>query len=323
MEPIHLTLLIPTFNRKQQLLELLKSIELQGCVNQYKIIICDNHSNYNVNEAIISSFEGDFVKNIRVNSWSFNTGMSTNISVPLLLVETEWCWMLSDDDSLTDGALPYILSLIKKNPDVLAIKCSLKDYVYHKDCSVTSVPDFIDYYSDPQKSGEMMYLSMVYNLRNLHPYLPKITEYSYSHLSFLLPLLFGLKDGKIIKFSSFAAIDYRDDAGDNWAKVRALKVALGVRTLLDVDYGLDDKLTARLLKLLTRDIKVGFCTRAILQIESPYRRMVLWRSLYPMFSINSTWYNRYACFILFGVNQLCGLNFFDAATKFKFMCRRR
>lgn len=314
---IELTILIPTFNRKDQLLELLHSIGAQGHLGQFKVLICDNHSNYDVVEAVRENVSPELFKSINFQIWPFNTGMSTNISIPFLFVDTDWCWMLSDDDKITDGSLSIIMEQIKLYPDVLAIKNSLTNFLKHEDIVVSSLNEFIDYYKEPERSGEMMYLSMVYNIRVLSPYMSMVTEYSYSCLSFLLPLIHGLKNGCKMKFSSFEAIEYRDNAVDNWARVRALKVALGVRTLLDVDFDIDDKTKKRLHKLLTRDIKVGFCLNAILQEPSRYRRDILMDSLSPMFKINSTWHNRYVCKILFFIYQQFGVNLLKSSVEIK------
>lgn len=306
-EPL-LTILIPTYNRRDQLAELLNSIEREGHRDEYKILICDNHSNYDIVQEVLTGFDDSFTDNIIVNRWIFNTGMSTNISIPFLLVDTKWCWLIGDDDTITDGALGTILKQIRTYPEALAIKNSLKDFIIHSDLALSSVENFIEYYSNKSLAGEMMYMSMVYNLKELHPYLSKITEYSYSYLSFLIPILFGLKNGGTMYLSSFEAIRYRSLASDNWASVRALPTALGIRTILDVDFDLDDKTAKDLSKLLTRDIKIGFCLKAILVIPSKYRRRQVWKNLMPMVKLTNPWYNILVCRFVFSVYNILGLN---------------
>ena len=65
MEKI-LTIAIPTFNRKEELLKVLKAIESQGYYEYYEIIISNNKSDYNVNEWIEQNFKGTFLKLVMI-----------------------------------------------------------------------------------------------------------------------------------------------------------------------------------------------------------------------------------------------------------------
>ena len=87
-----LTVLIPTYNRKEPLREQLRSLEVQGLWDEYEIIISDNHSNYDVKEMINESFSADFVKIIRIERRSCNVGGDLNVSLSFQLPTTEWMW---------------------------------------------------------------------------------------------------------------------------------------------------------------------------------------------------------------------------------------
>lgn len=312
-----LTLVIPTYNRSSQLRELLTSIEKQGHRDEFKVLICDNHSDYDITQSLLEGFDRNFIDIITIKRWPFNTGMSTNISIPFLFIDTEWCWIIGDDDTITDGAIEIILNQIQEFPRALAIKNSLKDFIKHKDLKVSSIESFIEYYSNKKLAGEMMYLSMVYNMKELCPYLSKVTEYSYSHLSFLIPILFGLINGGYMVFSSFEAIRYRSFANDNWASARALPTVLGIRTILDVDFGLNDKTTKSLNELLIRGIKIGFCLRALLTIPSNYRRRQVWQNLMPMIKMSNPWYNILVCWLVLSIYNFLGINILSIIIKIK------
>lgn len=303
-----LTILIPTYNRQSQLLELLESLQKQGHFGEYSIIICDNCSDYDIKKTLSDRLVKDFISSIKINKWSFNTGMATNLSIPFLLVDTEWCWFLSDDDFITENALDVILTQIHKYQNVLAIKNSLIGHLKHDDIYINSVEEFVDYYNNDQRNGEMMYLSMIYNMKKLSPFFGRITEYSYTNLSFLLPVLFGLSAGGRMKLESFEAIQYRENAGDNWTNVRALKVALGIRTLMDVDFGIGRTLHKRLMKVLLRNVRSLFCLVAITKHPSWYYRKIIWSNLQPMFKLNTPWYKRYLCNMLFYLFQYTKIN---------------
>ncbi len=163
-----ITLLITTYNRKDRLCQMLKSIERQGHYDEYEMVICDNHSDYNVENYVSSNFNNEFVSNIKFNTWRFNTGQSTNMAIAFLLVETKWCWYLSDDDEITEGALEHVLKDVEVYPNVAAIKHSLQGVFVHNDRKLCNTTDLVDYYKGKNK-GELIFLSMVYNLEILKP----------------------------------------------------------------------------------------------------------------------------------------------------------
>lgn len=316
MDSRNLTVLIPTYNRKEGLIKLLRSLETQGHYDSYKILISDNHSNYDIHGSLKESLSSDFLCIIRVNSWSFNTEMATNISIPFLLVDTEWCWMISDDDTIVDGALETILSEIEKNPDVLAIKNSITGFLPHRDCRIHNIKEFVDYYSEDGRNGELIYLSMVYNLKNLQPYLSKLTEYSHTYVSFLIPIMFGVIDGKSILFSSIQAIDYNNDASDNWSQKRYVKVALGIRSFIDIEFPCDFYYIEKFYKVLIRNIGLGKCTYSIMQCKSKNYRRTLWNTLSPMFKNTTIWYKRLFISLIFNFYQITGYNALNVLNRY-------
>jgi len=117
-----LTILITTYNRKERLIGMLRSIEKQKMYDQCEIVISDNASNYDVKKTIKENFNKDFCDTITIHRWAFNTGMSTNMSISFSLVNTDWCLYLSDDDEMTNSSIEKILSDIKENPNAIAIK---------------------------------------------------------------------------------------------------------------------------------------------------------------------------------------------------------
>lgn len=304
-----LTILIPTYNRKERLVELLRSIEAQENFENYKLLICDNHSNYDVRECVESFFSEKFCKNVEYNVWNFNTGLSTNISSSFLLVKTEWCWMIGDDDIIEENSLKRIINDINQYRDVLAIKYSLTGFPPHEDRNITSLLDFAKYYRNENRRGEMMYLSMVYNIKNLYPYLTSLTEYSYTYLSFLLPILHGIADGQKMRLSSSVSIKYRIGANDNWATKGFMKVALGVRTLMDIDFNTDDKTLKELHKTFSGIMKAYQCLAPITtQYHSHYFRSVMWSSLRPLFRRSTPFPIYLCCNFIFYFFQITNIN---------------
>ena len=59
-----LTIVIPTYNRENQLIRLLRSIERQKVEHLYYIVILNNHSDYDVETSIRNHFPDPFIDNI-------------------------------------------------------------------------------------------------------------------------------------------------------------------------------------------------------------------------------------------------------------------
>jgi len=279
---IELTILITTYNRKERLKEMLHSIDIQGCSGEYKLIISDNHSDYNVEEFVLSEFGEKFTKHIKFNSWRFNTGQSTNMSISFLLADTKWYWYLSDDDELVDGSLRKVLDDIKVKKDVCAIKYSIQDTFFHNDIRVRNINDFIKYYNK-KNQGEMIFLSMVYNLDVLRPYLGDLTKYSYTYISFLIPVLRCLisEDGDLY-LSSSVAYKYKNNS-EGWSgnPESYLKVLLGIRTFFDIDLNLSKEIGAKLINTVCFLLETRNVVNLLIRIEEKYKREKYYRLLKP------------------------------------------
>lgn len=237
-----LTILIPTYNRKERLLGTLQSIATQGHWGEYDIVIVDNCSDYSIEGAIKELFEDEFVQMITIHKWFFNTGMSTNISIAFEFVKTKWCWFISDDDEIQMGALDTILSDTKTFPNSAAIKYSIKDICEYDNSIIHNVDEWADYYYN-HLSGDIGYLSMLYNISILYPYLQELTVHSYSYLSFWLPVIRALNetDAEMV-MSSKELYKYKSN-NDGWSSSdeRYLNTLLGIRTLFDHNYQLSNE----------------------------------------------------------------------------------
>lgn len=61
-----ITIAIPTYNRPKQLLETLKNLQRQTNQN-FRIFICDNASDYDVNTEVKNNFTGEFYNKITIH----------------------------------------------------------------------------------------------------------------------------------------------------------------------------------------------------------------------------------------------------------------
>ena len=301
---MNLTILIPTFNREESLKIILKALQSQGHIGEYQIVISNNHSDYDVSKMIDDEFDDEFKKNISVNTWSFNVGMCSNISISYLLVKTKWCWCISDDDKVLDGCIDRILQDIKTfdKENITAVKYSLLNKVQHENRYIDSLDDFLNYYSPKSRRGELYYLSVLFNMDNIKPYLGLLTEYSYTYISFVIPIIKGLIDGKRLFVSSYSCIEYSERAEDNWSAKRYTKVMLGVRTFADIDFGISSKQHRKLLKVISQNLPLIRVTSKITQQRGWFRRRLLWKNTYFMYKRNANIFLRMFCAFLYLIN---------------------
>ncbi len=210
---------IPTYNRKKQLQNQLKSIFKQDLSNIHEIIIVDNHSDYNVQE-LIDEFDSELIRLV-INP--FNIKMASNMMSPFLYCKSDWLWLLSDDDETLKDSIENIWSKINDSPlNTGMIKFSLdKEGCPQREINVDNLGDYIDYYYNEPiiRRGELVFISTnVYNVKNIHSYLNYGFEYNYTYIGFLIPVFKALEDkAVIVSFSSKAIVKYIAPRGDGYS----------------------------------------------------------------------------------------------------------
>ena len=223
-----LSICIPTYNRKERLIAQLESICSQPRAKEIPIIISDNHSCYSVADEVAPLFEGRL--NLRVCRFGANTSMLVNLCSGFLYSQTEWVWMLGDDDRTAPDSIAKILEDVESAPgDVSLIKYSLEGEFFpaHEDESVYSFPEFINQYkrllkASPERkveiAGSCAFISAyVFRPGLMEKYLHTSFFYGYNHLAFFAPSLFAFKDGIGMKFSSSRIVRYiQPEEGKHW-----------------------------------------------------------------------------------------------------------
>lgn len=210
-----LTILIPTYNRKERLMQTLKCLSVQTD-RRFQLVIVDNCSNYNVNE-LITCLDEEFRSRINLMVRPYNIGSSANITMILLECKSKWAWLLGDDDY----PLPCAVEKIYENmaPQIGAMHFSvlnMKRYI-SPDCRVSDLDTFINLYEhwlhdkNPivNLQGDLIFMSnKVYNMEIIRPYIGMSIEYSYSKIGQLIPIFrmleektgeFLITDTKIVK----------------------------------------------------------------------------------------------------------------------------
>ena len=122
-----LSICIPTYNRSSHLINCLNSIYLNGKIlEQIEICISDNNSSDDTSE-IINSFKKKI--DIKNNKNLNNIGVAKNILKSISMSNSEFCWVIGDDDLLFDNALEEVLKkLMVKDIDFFYINSKHLDH---------------------------------------------------------------------------------------------------------------------------------------------------------------------------------------------------
>lgn len=201
-----LTIVILTYNRRVRLLNQLHTIYSQPESAEVQIEILDNHSDYDVSNAIVEEFGADVTKNLHVTSHPMNLGMHANLAMPFFHCRTEWMWTLSDDDETEKDSLATIFDDIERYPDTAVFKYQINtDCKDCQDTDIKSLPELIDFYlAGHYGSGHLIFLSNnVYNTKKALENYGSTLSHCYSCISQMLPMFHILdkRDG-VVKMRS-------------------------------------------------------------------------------------------------------------------------
>jgi glycosyltransferase involved in cell wall biosynthesis len=245
-----LSIVIPSYNRKEQLLRLLTSVFHEDLSGVFEIIIVDNDSDYDIHEIILKFSSSE---KLRVIKNPFNIQMSTNMMSTFTYCKTKWMWLISDDDIVCKGAIKNIIQKISSNPNVSLLKFSTEGIGamgVEKNERIESLKEFIDYYEKdkPIRRGNLVFVSNgVYNIEILHPFLGKGFEYSYTYIPFLIPVFFGLEENIPMRYFDECIIKYNNPGSGFWSLG---KIGLGLSTISHISLNIEKKDFKRFLNIV-------------------------------------------------------------------------
>lgn len=112
-----LTIAIPTYNRQKELEQCLQCIRPQ-LNSRIKVIVRDNCSDYDA-QLLVSKFNSPYIQYIKN---PINIGGDANIAKLFESCDTEWLWVLGDDDYILPDSITRVLQSIDENKNVIYIK---------------------------------------------------------------------------------------------------------------------------------------------------------------------------------------------------------
>lgn len=246
-----LTILIPTYNRKEKLARTIEQLKNQTC-KEFQVIISDNCSDYNVFE-LIDEIGGELKNRIYVIRNQFNIGVDSNVVNLFLNVQTKWIWPMSDDDFLRINAVEQI----KKDTEIYP-QAAWIDYPVYPDGTLESniVFNRLDEYIDfslkimPKQSvwGNLVYLAnKVYHFEKIKSIIPLMFQFNYTKIATSILILKSLDIGEQGIVINNKIVDYNSDDGVRW---NVQSVCLGIRTYVDISFNLSKKDMKKLYKLI-------------------------------------------------------------------------
>lgn len=230
-----LTIAIPTFNRSRQILRNVTYL-IPQLTDKVKLIVFDNASDNPV-EVILRDIL--LSTGIAINRNKVNVGSVGNIIKCIESCDTDWLWILGDDDYPFGNGVEIALEHINKWPDA--------SYINFKSIMAPNRShDFIceganEIIEKLDSFGNLLCLSLgLYNVKKLYPGLRFAYQYGYSLAPQTAFLLTGLREGQAV-FSNTELIDFAANetaTGEFWSWV-SLSTVIG--TLAELPLNLSEQ----------------------------------------------------------------------------------
>lgn len=279
-----LTIAIPTYNRKHQLIRLLKSIECQNCTDDCKILISDNCSNYSVVDAINQEFSGALRDSIEVMKREINGGGDYNISSLFAYCKTSLFWIVGDDDELLSGSILKVIENYKKYPEIPFFKYAMPAaFKFTNDIRLSCVDDFVSCHKKGYLLGGIIFISNnVYNVELIKPYFTDCLYYGYSSISQIIPMMHCLVDSDFdVLLCKDYIVKYNAPDDDHW---NYLKVVTSLSTILDINWGNKHKEITKIFRVICDYFGFGnFLLDNIKISDKSYRKYIYWKGKNTVF----------------------------------------
>lgn len=219
-----LSIVIPSYNRRDKLVRQLRSIFDQEESSSVRVVICDNHSNYDVRGALSEEFPEDVLSKTTVVTNKVNLGMHANLALLFLRCETPWMWTLSDDDETLPHSIATILSDIETFPDTVMFKYQIEGYKHYDDREFTNLPDLLDFYQKGHyDTGHLIFLSNnVYNMKYAMQCYGDTLSRCACDIAQMLPMFYALDSGTgVVRFREKALVRFvMAPNGEGWPYLR-------------------------------------------------------------------------------------------------------
>jgi abequosyltransferase len=225
-----LTIAIPTYNRNEPLAQTLRRL-IPQLTKDCNLLIVDNASDTPVTDTVSSLLETCDASAVRILRNRVNIGGSANVVRCIELCETEWLWILGDDDSPTPDAVKTILESAIQHPQASFITFRHAITMQVRPFRTKGVTEFA---SALEGIGDVLFISTsIYNARVLQRTVAIGNHFGYSLGPHLAALLCSLgTDGECV-FSPSSIVERRRDVPPEMG-YSTFDATLGLFTLLEL-----------------------------------------------------------------------------------------
>ena len=231
---MRLTIAIPTFDRNDLVADAVGRLLGQD-ERAFRLLVIDNCSPEPVERTLEAALGRETREKVTLVRNAVNIGGNANIVRCFELCETEWLWILGDDDVPADGCVRRILNAVEAHPTsvfhVFHRPATLEIPAYSetvgRDGLLKRIDDFTTY-------GTVGFLSTgVYRASRLKPFVKYGYHYAYTWYPHMAMLLMALGTDGVCSFVNEAIVaDVNRAPSDqlwNW-----MHVSLGATAMLDL-----------------------------------------------------------------------------------------
>ncbi len=240
-----LTIAIPTYNRN----EILKNhigFLLPQITDECKLLIIDNCSGISVQETLGDLIAGYPSVDFKIVRNKMNIGGNANIVRCFELCDTEWIWVLGDDDVPEPKAIETILRNIHSNHDTTNFNYYSPDR-YHPVRNMTFVSHGLDDYLAKMDSfNESIFISTnIYRRPDVINSIAYAILFQYSCAPQFVILVMSLRADKECIFSKEVIVKNNSENTPKTELGTPLSVALGLHVLLTLPVSYETKMLIR------------------------------------------------------------------------------
>ena len=222
-----LTITIPTFDRNEILAQTVAAL-LPQLGPDVRLVIRDNASPHPVSRTL-SELTGETGVQIIRNPW--NIGGNANVLRCLETCETEWLWILGDDDLPDADAVARVLADVRgADASLIAVNYRSELFDRHCDLELHGAEEFL---ARMDSLSNVLFLSAsILRAPALQRHLRLAYTYAYSGMPHVLALLLALGTEGRVKLSTQHLVTWHEaDASSSWPVVNA---SLAFPTVLDL-----------------------------------------------------------------------------------------
>jgi len=231
---MRLNIAIPTYNRNANLVRNLEGL-LPQLTDACRLFIVDNHSLVPVEESVAPLLAGHPGLDVTFIRNRYNVGAHANILRCFEYADSDWLWILGDDDLVAADAVKVVLEEIAANEDAIFIGFRAREMVERgfrdQAFDTHGVEEFAERIDDP---GAVNFMSTsVWHVAKVVGNLHTAYHYAYSMSHTLVLLLTSMGATGVTHFSNRVLIESKTlaPAESRW---RYKDFVLGFNTILEL-----------------------------------------------------------------------------------------